>query len=166
MRKEKGKIILFCCIEGAMKKRLIAVKIICRHDFSLQQHVIRNNSLGDVRNLSIPSTRHGTGETFQLLVFLIRLYGSNDATDIYFLRNFGDTTLVELSLKIGKLGITHGASARTVAHMMALCWRVIQPILDSQLLAYAPQEVAFLSACSHIYNKVYRESVFLEFLQP
>ena len=107
MRKEKGKIILFCCIEGAMEKRLIAVKIICRHDFSLQQHVIRNNSLGDVCNLCIPSTRHGTGETFQLVVFLIRVYGNNGATDIYFLRNFGDTTLVELSLKICKLGITH-----------------------------------------------------------
>ncbi len=166
MRKEKGKIILFCCIEGAMKKWLIAVKIICRHDFSLQQHVIRNNSLGDVRNLSIPSMRHGTGETFQLLVFLIKLYVSNGAADIYFLRNFSDSTLIELSLKIGKLGITHGASAGAVAHMMALCWSVIQPILDSQLLAYAPQEVTFLSACSHIYNKVYRESVFLEFLQP
>lgn len=154
MRKEKGKIILFCHIEGAMKKRLIAVKIICRHDFSLQQHVIRNNSLGDVRNLSIPSTRHGTGETFQLVVFLIRLYVSNGAAEIYFLRNFGGSTLVELSLKIGKLGITHGASAGAVAHMMALCWSVIQPILDSQLLAYAPQEFAFLSACSHIYNNL------------
>lgn len=164
MRKEKGKIILFCCIEGGMKKRLIAVKVICRHDFSLQQHLIRNNSLGDVRNLCIPSTRHGTDKTFQLVVFLIRLNGSNDVADIYFLRNFGDFTLVELSLKIGKLGITHGASAGTVALMMALCWSVIQPILNSQLLAYAPQEVAFLSACSHIYNKVYRVSVFLEFL--
>ena len=135
MRKEKGKIILFCCIEGAMKKRLIAVKIICRHDFSLQQHLIRNNSLGNVRNLCIPSTRHGTDKTFQLVVFLIRLYGSNDAADIYVLPNFDDATLVELSLKVGKLGITHGASAGTVAHMMALCWSVIQPILDSQLLA-------------------------------